>query len=76
MPSTRDRLAQLVDEYFEGERDPDFDASGTDSDVSSMEAVAFMKLVGREFDFHSQSRDITPIKMLGQLADYIDPPSS
>lgn len=76
MPSTRDRLAQIVDEYLEGERDPDFDPSVSDSDVSSMEAAAFMKRVDREFDIQSQSRDIAPIRMLGQLAEYIDPPSS
>ena len=41
-----------------------------------MEAVAFMTRADWEFDIQSQSRDIAPISMLGQLAEYLDPTSS
>ena len=43
-----------------------------DSDVSSMEAVAFMKEVSREFGMRISPRDFARIQTLGQLAAYID----
>ena len=72
MESTRNRMGKLVREHLGRDREPDLDASFADSDVSSMEAVAFMKEVSREFGMRISPRDFARIHTLGQLAAYID----
>lgn len=72
MTSTVDRLKQLIDEHLDLGRDPDFDAQFADSDVSSVDAVAFFKEVNREFNLALEAEDCLQFKTLRQLVTYID----
>lgn len=68
----RDRFAELVRNHLGVDRELDFDADFGDTDVSSMEAVAFMREVSREFGLRIPPRDFAKIHTLGQPSDYVD----
>lgn len=70
--STEGRIRQLVREHLDITRDLDFDASFGQSDISSMDVVAFAKLVGQEFGFMIPPGDFAQIQNLRGLADYLD----
>ena len=72
MTTTEDRLKQIVDENLDLGRDPDFDAQLGDSDVSSVDAVAFFKVVNEEFDLGLAPEDCLQFKTLRDLATFID----
>ena len=72
MSSTKDRLKQLVDAHLDLGSDPDFDARLSDSGMSSVDAVAFFKVVSDEFSLSLAPDDCLKFKTLGLLADYID----
>ena len=48
MPSTADRLTTRIVDHFDLHEGPNFDASFRDLDTSSVNAVAFFKLVDNE----------------------------
>ncbi|MCE2392281.1 MAG: acyl carrier protein [Proteobacteria bacterium] len=50
MASTEDRINELVRQFLEVERELDLDANFNDAGVSSVDALAFIKTVNREFD--------------------------
>ena len=72
MTSTVDRLKQLIDEHLDLGREPDFDAQLADSEVSSVDAVAFFKEVNRQFSLELEPEDCLQFKTLRQLVTYID----
>ncbi len=72
MASTVDRIKQLIDEHLDLGRDADFDAQLADSEVSSIDAVAFFKEVNREFNLELEAEDCLQFKTLQQLVTYID----
>ena len=49
MSGTEDRLRTLITENLDIDYDPDFDRSFSDIGVSSVDAIAFFKLVNQEF---------------------------
>ena len=73
MSNTETRLLALINENMDLGRDPDFDLPfGQAAGVSSMDCVAFYKLVSKEFGL-----DITPEEWVGVgslrgLAAHID----
>ena len=71
MATTTERLKSLVDEHLDLGRDPDFDAKFSDSGVSSVVAVAFIKVVNQEFDVTVPPEDFGNMQTLGDLASYL-----
>ena len=72
MTTTEERLKQIIDEHLDLGRDPDFDAQLGDSGVSSVDAVAFFKVVNEEFDLGLAPEDCLQFKTLRDLATFID----
>ena len=72
MSSSENRLKQLVDEHLDLGSDPDFDAHLGEAGVSSVDAVAFFKVVNDEFNLSLAPQDCLQFKTLRLLADYID----
>lgn len=72
MSSTEDRLKQLVDEHLDLGSNPDFDAPLADSGMSSVDAVAFFKVVSDEFSLSLAPDDCLKFKTLRILSNHID----
>ena len=72
MSSTEDRLKQLVDEHLDLGPNPDFDAHLGEAGVSSVDAVAFFRVVNEEFSLSLAPEDCLQFKTLRVLADFID----
>ena len=71
MSSIQDRIFKLAQENLELGRDPDWDMKLADSDVSSMDAVAFIKLLGHEFNIEVPATDLGEIDTMRALANYV-----
>ncbi len=73
MASTEERIIRLVDENLDlGNRPPDLDADVTDSGVSSLNLVRFLKLVNQEFDREIPPREVAQFRNLRSLIEYLD----
>lgn len=72
MAGTESRLMALIDEHLDLGRAPDLDRGLADSGISSLNAVAFMKVVSREFGVTVPPEDCDKIGTLGKLIAYLD----
>ena len=72
MASTKDRLDALAKEHLGLDRKLDFDTMLIHSDVSSVDAVAFVSVVNREFGVRFLPEVVADIKTLNGLAEHID----
>lgn len=72
MATTEDRIRELVQENLDLDQDPNFDVSLGDSGVSSVDAIAFMKVVSQEFGVEISPDDLSQIANLRDLAAFID----
>jgi len=72
MSATETRLRELAAQHLGLDREPNFDGTLADSGVSSLNAVAFMKLVEKEFDLSISADQWAGIGTLGRLVDHID----
>ena len=72
MPSTADRLTTLIVDNFDLDEGLNFDASFSDLDISSVNAVAFFKLVDDEFDLGLETSDCKQFETLNDLLRFID----
>ncbi|MDE2772835.1 MAG: phosphopantetheine-binding protein [Gemmatimonadota bacterium] len=72
MAATESRLMALIDEHLDLGRAPDLEREFADSGISSMDAVAFIKVVSREFDVTIPPEDCDKIGTLGKLLAYLD----
>ena len=77
MASTADRIRQLVAENLEVDGQPvdvpaDLNANLSDAGVSSMDFVAFAKVIVREFDVPLTPDECADFSTLKDLAAYID----
>ena len=70
--STEARLKTLINDNLDLDHDPDFDRAFGDAGVSSVEAVAFFKLVNQEFDLNLVAEDCLQFNTLRELVTYID----
>lgn len=71
MTSTESRIRNLVREQLDITRELDFDASFGQFDISSLDVVAFAKLVGEEFGCTIPPGDFAQLQNLRGLADYL-----
>ena len=77
MSSTEARIRALVDENLEIEGRPmgrplDLDSSLRDSGVSSLDFVAFAKLVATEFDVEVSMEECASINSVRELITFLD----
>lgn len=72
MASTKDRIAKLARAYLDSEREPVFDRDFSDSDISSMDAMAFIKSISSEFNVDIKPEDIADLKNLNEIVSYVD----
>lgn len=68
MASVEDRLFNLARDNLDLGRDPDWDMKLSDSDVSSVDAVAFIKLVNSEFGVNIQPEELGEMETMRELA--------
>ena len=71
MSTTQDRIKELVKQYL-GKDDIDFEVGIGDTDVSSLDLVAFLKKVGETFELTITGEDIAELNNLGDLVRFID----
>ena len=81
MASTEERLRQLVSENLEVDGKPlstdlDLTAKLMDSGVTSMEVVAFARVVQEEFGVKLAPEDCNNIQNLAQLIDFLNAQSA
>ena len=72
MASTEERIRQLARENLDLDHEIDFDANLPEADVSSVDAVAFAKLVSQEFEVEISSTTFAEGPTLRALAEYLD----
>ena len=74
MATTEERIRQLADEHLaieDGQR-ISLDADITDEGISSVAGVAFVRLVGRELNVELPPEDVSEMRSLRDLINYID----
>lgn len=71
MSSTEDRLRQIISDNFDLDHEPDFDRAFSEAGVSSVDAVAFFKLVNDEFDLKMATEDCLQFRTLREVVAYI-----
>ncbi len=72
MSGTEDRLRTLITDNLDLGHDPDFDQSFSDIGVSSVDAIAFFKLVNQEFGLGLVADECAQFKNLRELVSFID----
>ena len=81
MASTEDRLRKLVSENLEVDGQPlsadlDLDAKLMDAGVTSMDLVAFARVVQEEFQMKFEPEQCTELQSLSQLVEFLNAQSS
>ena len=72
MAGTESRLRALIDEHLDLGHEPNLDGGFADSGISSVDAVAFMRIVEREFDVSIPPEDCGKIGTFGALVTHLD----
>ena len=72
MSSTEARLGKLIRENLDLDHEPDFDARFSDVGVSSVDAIAFFKLINQEFNLGLVAEECSQFETLRQLCEFID----
>ena len=72
MSATEDRIVQLAQQFLDLERELNLDANFADAGVSSVDALAFIKTVSREFDVEIPPEDLENIPNLRSFIEYVE----
>lgn len=72
MSSTEDRIRKIVDDNLDVGREPNFDAKLVESGVSSVDCIAFFKLVNEEFGLGLVAEECRQFETLRDLVTFID----
>ena len=72
MSATEDRVRALYVEHLAPDGDPDFDATLSDTGVSSVDAVAFIKQVADAFDTTISPEDFAEFTCVRDLVTFLD----
>lgn len=72
MTSTESRLRALINEHLGLNREPNLDGGFSDAGVSSMDAVAFMRIVEKEFSVTIPPEDCAKIGTFRELVSHLD----
>ena len=81
MKTTEERIRKLVDDNLEIDGRPigralDLNSSLRDSGISSVEFVAFAKVIAQEFKVNFTLEDCAKYKTLGELIEFLDDQSN
>lgn len=68
MATVEERIFELAQENLDLGRDPDWDLTFGESDVSSMDAVAFIKLLDKEFGIEIPPEELAEVDTMRKLA--------
>ena len=71
MPSTEERIRTLVQAKLDLE-EVNFDAKLSDAGVSSVDILAFVKVIEKEFNVTIPSEDFVKVQNLRELVTYLD----
>ena len=71
MASVEERIFALAQENLDLGRDPDWDLTFGESDVSSMDAVAFIKLLDQEFGIEIPPEELAEVDTMRKLAKVV-----
>ena len=69
---TEERIRKIIEDNLDMGRGPDFDAKLTDSGVSSVDCIAFFKLVNEKFNLGLVADECRQFKTLRDLVSFID----
>ncbi|MDE0529537.1 MAG: acyl carrier protein [Truepera sp.] len=72
MTSAEDRIRKLAQENLDLGRELELDTTFSESEVTSMDAVAFIKLVNQEFNVSIPPEDLAQIQTFRNLVEYLD----
>ncbi len=72
MASTLDRIQRLAEEHLDLRRDLNQDIKFSDTGVSSMAALEFVRLLNEEFDLDISPVDLERINTIRSLVAHID----
>ena len=72
MATTEDRIRQIIADNIDADREPDFDAKLVDSGVSSVDCIAFYKLINEEFNLGLVAEECRQFETLNQLVEHIN----
>ena len=72
MATAADRLKELANEHLDLGHEPDLDAKFSDSGVSSVDAVAFIRVVNQDFNITIPPEQVAGMETLRDLAAYLD----
>ena len=72
MATIEDRIRQIITDNLDIGREPDFGARLGDSGVSSVDCIAFYKLVNEEFSLGLVAEECRQFETLNQLVQYIN----
>lgn len=72
MSSTEDRIRAIVNDNLDLGREPNFDTKLADSGVSSVDCIAFYRLVNEKFGLGLVAEECRQFETLGDLVTYID----
>ncbi len=72
MSTTQTRIKQIVAHTLDLDHELDFNAQLSESEVTSMEAVAFFKLVDKQFGLELAIEDFAKFQTLQDIVEHID----
>lgn len=72
MSSTEDRIRSIVNDNLDVGREPNFDAKLVESGVSSVDCIAFFKLVNEEFNLGLVAEECRQFETLRDLVTFIE----
>lgn len=72
MNATENRLRALIDEHFDLDREASLEGEFSEVGVSSMDAVAFMRIVEREFGVSIPPEESAGITNFRKLVAHLD----
>ena len=72
MSATEERLRNLVAEHLDVGSDVNFDAKLADAGVSSVDTVAFLKVITQEFNVSIPPEDYAGLQTMRDLIGYLD----
>ena len=72
MSATQDRIKTIIANTLDLDHEPDFNAQLSEIEVTSMEAVAFFKLLNEEFGLGMAIEDFSKYQTLQELVADID----
>ena len=72
MSSTKDRIKGIIDNNLDLDREPDFHAKLVEYGVSSVDCIAFFKIVNDEFNLGLVAEECRQFETLQDLVTFID----